>query len=331
MLPYDVVFWGWLSADPVSSRQVLPESTHRNTALTILRGILHQWIDLQPHLAKEVKSSFEGAETAKYTTSSFVALLRGFLSLLNQITSSQVVCVLDGLDECEKASLRQLLDAVESYLSKSREAAKPRLKLMILSRPQPAVWEIKLGRYQQIQFDASDTEITHDVEKYIFAKVAELASEQDLSEAMVVQVQQILLAGADGTFLWVAFIVNELQGRSWSEIDRELRQIPKGLGGIYQRLLRQVDDKEALLQILEWVVLVARPLTLQELAVAAGVKAAGTMPATQVTRRSKNFIAYCSTCATYMESLSSVLVVTASATPTAAVPAVRIQPNLQNL
>lgn len=53
-----------------------------NTALTILRGILHQWIDFQPHLAKEVKNSFKEAETTKYTISSFVALWRVFLTLL---------------------------------------------------------------------------------------------------------------------------------------------------------------------------------------------------------------------------------------------------------
>ncbi|KAE8335233.1 hypothetical protein BDV24DRAFT_171499 [Aspergillus arachidicola] len=265
--------------------QPLNRDKHRNTALTILRGILHQWIDLQPHLAKEVKNSFEGAETTKYTISSFVALWRVFLTLLQQTTSSQVVCVLDGLDECEKESLSQLLDAVERYLSKSGEGAKPRLKLIILSRPHPAVLESKLARYPRIQLDASDTETTHDVERYIFAKVAELASEQDLSDEMVAQIQQSLLAGADGTFLWVAFVVNELQGRSWSKIGEVLRQIPKGLGGIYQRLLQQVDDKEALVPILQWAVLAVRPLTLEELAVAAGVKAAGTIPATQVTRR----------------------------------------------
>ncbi|KAK2592059.1 hypothetical protein QQS21_010238 [Conoideocrella luteorostrata] len=258
---------------------------NRNTALTILRGILHQWIDLQPGLAKEVKSSFEGAETTKHTISSFVALWRVFLTLLQHTTSSQVVCVLDGLDECEKGSLRQLLDAVENYLSKSEGAAKPRLKLIILSRPQLAVFESKISRYEHIQLDDSGTETTGDVERYIFAKVAELAAEQDLSKEMVIQVQQSLLDGADGTFLWVAFVVNELQGRSWSEIHQSLHQIPKGLGGIYQRLLRQVDDKEALVPILRWVVLAARPLKLQELAMAAGVQAAGTTPATQVTRR----------------------------------------------
>lgn len=88
------------------------------------------------------------------------------------------------------------------------------MKLIILSRPQPAVLKSKLGQYQQIQLDASDTEVSHDVERYIFARVADLASEQNFSKEMVAQVQQTLLAGADGTFLWVGFVANELQGRS---------------------------------------------------------------------------------------------------------------------
>jgi nucleoside phosphorylase len=258
---------------------------NRNTALTIMRGILHQWVDLHPHLAREIKSSFEGTETTKYTISSFVSLWRVFLTLLQQSTSSQVVCVLDGLDECEKESLRQLLDAIGNYLSKSGEETMPRMKLIILSRPQPAILESKLGLYPQIQLDVSDTEISNDVEKYIFAKVAELASEQNLSEEMVAQVQQALLAGADGTFLWVAFVANELQGRSWTKIDEVLRHVPKGLGGIYQRLLHQIGDKEALVPILQWVVLAARPLTLEELTVASGVKAAGSLTASQVTKK----------------------------------------------
>lgn len=257
---------------------------NRNTALTIMRGIIHQWINSHPHLAQYVKNSFEGTETTKYTVSSFVSLWRVFLTLLRQSGSSQVVCVLDGLDECEKESLKQLLDAVENHLSKSQEKAKPQLKLILLSRPQPAILEKALGQYEQIRLDASSTEISYDIERYIFAKVDELASEQNLSEEMVVQVQQALLAGADGTFLWVGFVANELQGRSWDKINEILHRVPKGLGGVYQRLLQQVEDKEALVPILQWVVLAARPLTVDELTVATGIKVSGNFPATEVTK-----------------------------------------------
>ncbi|RWA10144.1 hypothetical protein EKO27_g4961 [Xylaria grammica] len=241
---------------------------NRNIALTIMRGILHQRIDPHPHLAKDIKNSFEGMETTEYTVSSFVSLWRVFLTLLQQSTFSRVVCTLDGLDECEKESLGSFS-----------------MSLGITCRSLGK----RLGQYQQIQLGASDTEISHDVERYIFAKVAELASEQTLFEEMVAQVQETLLAGADGTFLWVGFVANELQGRSWSKIDEVLRYVPKGLGGIYQRLLQQIGDKEALVSMLQWVVLASRPLILEELTVAAGINEAGTLPATQVTKNGLRF------------------------------------------
>lgn len=255
---------------------------NRNTSLTIMRGILHQWLNLRPHLAHHIKNSFEGTKTTKYTISSFVSLWRIFLTLLQHSGSSQVICVLDGLDECEKKSLKQLLDAAGSYLSKSGEKSKPRLKLILLSRPEPAILESKLGGYQRIKLDESNTEISNDVDRYIFAKVAELASEQNLSKEMILHVRQTLLAGAEGTFLWVGFVANELKGRSWSKFNEILRSVPKGLGGIYRRLLQQVEDKEQLVSILRWIVLAARPLTVEELTVAAGIKASGKLHATEV-------------------------------------------------
>ena len=174
-------------------------------------------------------------------------------------------------------------------MSKSGEISRPRLKLIIFSRPQPAVLESELGQYEQILLDASSTEISLDVERYIFAKVAELASEQSLPEEMVARVQQNLLAGADGTFLWVGFVTSELQGRSSSRIDGVLRHIPKGLGGIYQRFLQQIEDKEALVPILQRVILAARPLSLEELTVATGIRAAASLSAMQVTKNRLRF------------------------------------------
>ncbi|KAJ4302951.1 hypothetical protein N0V90_001842 [Kalmusia sp. IMI 367209] len=255
---------------------------NRNTAVTIMRGIIHQWLNFHPHLAQHIKNSFEGSETTKYTISSFVSLWRLLLTLIDQRGSCQVVCVLDGLDECEKDSLEQLLDAVGDYLSKSETESRPGLKLILLSRSQPALLERKLGRYRRIKLDDSDVEISNDVERYIFAKVAELASEQNLSEEMIPQVRQALLAGAEGTFLWVGFVINELKGRSWRKINEILRRVPKGLGGIYRRLLEQVEDKEKLVPILQWIVLAARPLTVDELTVAAEIKTSNKLTPTKV-------------------------------------------------
>lgn len=257
---------------------------NRNTAVTIMRGIIHQWLNLHPHLAEYIKASFEGSETTKYTISSFVSLWRLFQTLLQRKGSCEVVCVLDGLDECEKGSLEQLLDALNDYVSKIEDKSKPSLKLILLSRPKPVLLESKLERYDRIKLDDSDVEISNDVERYIFAKVTELAAEQTFSQEMILGIRQALLAGAEGTFLWVGFVTNELKGRSWRQINDILHTVPKGLGGIYQRLLQQVDNKEELVPVLQWIVLAARPLTVNELTVAAGIKASTKFDSVEVTK-----------------------------------------------
>ena len=255
---------------------------NRNTALTIMRGIIHQWLSSQPHLARHIKSYFDGSETTKYTISGFVSLWRLFLILLHQTGSGQVICVLDGLDECEKESLKELLDALGDYISKSGETPGASLKLVLLSRPHPILLESKLGGYRRIKLDDSETEISRDVERYIFAKVDELASKQNLSEDMLLQIRQALMAGADGTFLWVGFVANELKGRSWSNLQDILHRVPKGLSGVYRRLLQQVEDKDNLVPILQWIVLAARPLTVYELTIASETKASDDLMPTEV-------------------------------------------------
>ncbi|SPO05222.1 uncharacterized protein DNG_07909 [Cephalotrichum gorgonifer] len=245
----------------------------RNTALTIMRGLIYQWLTIHPHLAQHIQSYFDGAETTKYTTSNFICLWRLFLIMLRQSGSCQVLCVLDGLDECEGESLKQLLDVLREYFLESEEKPAARLKVILLSRPQMAILESSLRPFRRINLDNSDREVGRDVEKYIAAKVAELASEQNLSEDRLQKVQQVLMDNADGTFLWVGFVANELKEKTWLEINDILGGIPKDLVGIYQRLLEQVEDKEKLVPILRWIVLAARPMTLDELAVAAEIKA----------------------------------------------------------
>ncbi|KAL9063225.1 MAG: hypothetical protein Q9161_009580 [Pseudevernia consocians] len=240
----------------------------RKSAITILRGVLYQWLSLQPNLADHIHHYFDGSEKTKYTVSSFESLWELLLIFLNQMGPCNIVCVLDGLDECEEESLKQLLDALDNHFLESDKGPKALLKVILVSRPQPEFIETKLHRFPRIALEDSNVEVGQDVEKYIFAKVAELASEQSLSEDKLLQIRQTMMANAEGTFLWVGFVADELKGRSWRKISDILHGVPKGLGGIYRRLLHRIQDKDKLLPILQWVVLASRPLTVHELAMA---------------------------------------------------------------
>ncbi|KAK4223218.1 hypothetical protein QBC38DRAFT_517311 [Podospora fimiseda] len=251
-----------------------------NTALTLMRGILHQWITICPQYVQYIRSFFDGTETTKYTLSNLMCLWRVFSAMLTKSTPCPVTLVLDGLDECEEDGLRQLLDLLRELLS----SAQGRVRVIILSRPQPGgPLDTGLHMFPRIKLDEeTDTEVNKDVERYIEAKVAELASEKILSADKLDQIKQTLLNKADGTFLWVAFVANELKGKTWLKAQQVLYGIPKGLGGFYCRLLEQVVDKEILVPLLQWVVLAARPLTVTELAAAAQVEGSDTLSVTEV-------------------------------------------------
>ena len=256
----------------------------RKSAIAILRGVLYQWLSLQPNLAVHIHSYFDGSEKTKYTISSFESLWELFLIFLGQMGPCNIVCVLDGLDECEEESLKQLLDTLDNHFLESDKGPKALLKVILVSRPQPEFIETKLHRFPRIALEESNAEVGQDVEKYIFKKVAELASERNLSEDKLLQIRQTMMANADETFLWVGFVADELKGRSWQKINDILHGVPKGLGGIYRRLLLRIKDKDKLLPILQWVVLAARPLTLHELASVVEIQGSDTPMSAEVVK-----------------------------------------------
>jgi hypothetical protein len=82
---------------------------------------------------------------------------------------------------------------------------------------------------------------------------------------------------AQGTFLWVGFVVAELsKKRTYTGIEESLRDLPPGLDAIYSRMLlqakcsweRESSGQNVIREILCWVTMAVRPLMLQELTAA---------------------------------------------------------------
>jgi hypothetical protein len=99
-------------------------------------------------------------------------------------------------------------------------------------------------------------------------------------------VENTLLKGAGGTFLWVGFVIEELKKKSPIEVEDALKHLPQGLDEIYGRMLLQNrEDRQAVAaSILRWVTMAVRPLTLTELSVATGAKASAGLSCDDVMR-----------------------------------------------
>lgn len=80
----------------------------RNTAVAILRGLIWQLLKRRPQLKNHILPSFEDRDTSQLVTS-FESLWRIFETMARDPVLGLAYCVLDGLDECDEASLEWLL------------------------------------------------------------------------------------------------------------------------------------------------------------------------------------------------------------------------------
>lgn len=160
-----------------------------------------------------------------------------------------------------------------------------RHKLIIFSRrTQIQVLEDELQDYPSLlslRMDEDDTSVQSlrkDIEVYIARKVRHIAKskKRDWSAPLRDKIRSSLLERAGGTFLWVAYILNDLQSKSSHEVERTLGNLPYGLSDVYHGILKQVEPQRqpVVADILKWIVLAQRPLNLWELSAITGVKAA---------------------------------------------------------
>jgi Ankyrin repeats (3 copies)/NACHT domain len=243
----------------------------RNTAVAILRGLIWQLLKRRPQLKNHILPSFKDRDTSQLVTS-FDSLWRIFETMVRDPVLGTAYCVLDGLDECDEASLEWLLKKFKALFStKSNDSLACRLNLIAVSRDLPDFIPDILSSFPRIRLDPdAHTEISSDICRFIKVKVDELSTYRHYPEPLRVHVKDVFLNRAKGTFLWVGIVANELRKYTSSEVKNALEQFPSGLEALYARMLLQISRhrQETAAKILRWVVMAFRPLTLSELSVA---------------------------------------------------------------
>ncbi|KAF1829574.1 hypothetical protein BDW02DRAFT_484368, partial [Decorospora gaudefroyi] len=246
----------------------------RNTAVAVLRGLIHQILSKRPQLVKHAQEYFKTPEQTQQTLLSLEALWLIFNKLAEDVDLGNMFCVLDGLDECDEDTHRLLVPRILRLLSsegstQDSEQRPSTFKLAIVSREIPCLQKCT----KQLNLD--NKEMASDIERVVSTRVDELSHIPGFNEELRAQVQKKLLQRAEGTFLWVGFAVHELsQKKTCTEVFTALESLPRGLNGIYSRMLLRIpaEQRQDSIAILRWVTLAVRPLKLQELAVALGVQ-----------------------------------------------------------
>lgn len=237
-----------------------------NTATAVLRGLIYLLVDQQPSLISHVRKRYDQAgKTLFEDANTLVALSEIFTDILQDPSLENRYLIIDALDECI-VGLPQLLDLIVRMLSSSSN-----IKWIVSSRNWPPIEERleKAGENQRLSLELNAEFVSAAVSKYIERKVDQLAHIKEYDDKTKKSVQEYLSLNANGTFLWVALVCQNLEIFSEWETLGSLNTFPPGLESLYRRMIQLICDSvnsDLFKRILALVTVVYRPITLIELA-----------------------------------------------------------------
>lgn len=189
-----------------------------------------------------------------------------FASVFSQIVLPEpLFWVIDALDESEwPKALLELLQSLPTFRTP--------IRILIISRKTESL-SLAFDRLSVaipidiIQQDGQE-DTTSDIRLYVEHELKYMRGTEDLK----MQVMESILHRADGNFLWVNLVLEEILGCHTQQAVRQtLEEIPAGMSALYQRMELAVanNSKEAdrilAKTLLTWIVCAHRPLTLKEL------------------------------------------------------------------
>lgn len=249
-----------------------------NSATAVLRGLICRFVKEYPPLISYLEKAYVDSGSKLLDHNAFFALSHVLSQMLSDERIPQTYIVIDALDECEADPL-SLLDFI---IEKSARQVGIKSKWIISSRPIERI-ERKLAPivsergFMALALGENQEQLTDAVNAFIDVKISKLDLEE---EEMKAHIREKLRGKADGTFLWVALVFEELQNSQVWEIEDVLEEIPSSLEAIYSRILDQIlpadeectnsrtkANREFCKLILSRAILAYRPLYLDEIAV----------------------------------------------------------------
>jgi hypothetical protein len=213
------------------------------------------------------------------------------------------ICFIDGLDECEENTRKQLINFISKYFAmpieeeNGKECYRKKLKLLVTSRPdnsiknafdrqrealettdkdQPEKRAIRKPNFTMMRLRGEDeTEaISNDIELVIKDAIEEL-KDLGLPIDLLEDMERELISRADRTFLWMTLIIQSLrerveEGASRREFEAILRS--RSVDAIYAVLLNSKANHLKARKMLSIILAALEPLTVQELSIALAVK-----------------------------------------------------------
>ena len=247
-----------------------------NHAAAVLRGLIYTLCDQQPLLASHLRARYDHAGARLFQdANSFYALSKVLENILQDDRLQRAYLVVDALDECV-AGRDQLLRLITGHV-----IASPRIKWIVSSRNVPEIENL-------LKMETSDDphgpevrlslEVTQNADQVALAVNAFIDHRLSAIGPLQVdhetrsQVRDVIREKANGTFLWVALVIDKLRETSSWDMLEALKELPEQLEGIYDLMIQQIQNRKGknfqfCQLVLSAATLAYRPLHLTELAI----------------------------------------------------------------
>ncbi|RAK71755.1 uncharacterized protein BO72DRAFT_391158 [Aspergillus fijiensis CBS 313.89] len=234
-----------------------PSLSARNIVGSICRQLLDSLIEGSSHKdLLSIEHDCEGLDTNE--TIQFL--------LSKMVKERMYYIVLDGIDECEMAQIREMARALE-MLSQGKLGT---LKIICAGRPGLEVDLFKWRRPQhRVVIDQGKLNV--DMERYIAATLYDCLEDGELvlqDKDIITTIADALLEGSHGMFLWAGLCIRDLCEKNCDEdILDALKHLPRGLAELFDSKIRRIQqgkDSHHAIDLLQYCGVVKRPLTIEE-------------------------------------------------------------------
>ncbi|KAI4273225.1 MAG: hypothetical protein LQ337_004785 [Flavoplaca oasis] len=263
------------------------QDDRRGNASLILRGILYQVLCQQPELTCHLNKEYEKQRDQLFSSPNPIQTLwRVFHNVVRCSNFQKIYVVVDALDECDASSMETLLILLEPYIEMQDDSllhsdhkdSRCSMRWLLTSRNELRISQLLTGSLN-ISLEEKSVHVNNAVFKFIDFKVKQLTKIKHYDDTLSALTGKTLREKAEGTFLWVALACRELSKPAVLSVNTEevLLEMPAGITPLYTRIMDQVlissDERSAVYikSILQSMVVALRPLSLPELAVAAGL------------------------------------------------------------
>ena len=292
----------WVSADPGCGKSVLakylvdtmlPSTKSRTTcyfffkddfedqrsAASALCCILRQlFMQNDALLSGKVLEKFEA--DGEKLIGSFRDLWDILINAAADHNAGEIICILDALDECEDKGRSQFAEALRNLYEPGR--SKFALKFLLTSRPYAHIQQdfqslkCRLPTIHLSGESESELEkISEEINIFIKCRVEDIGVKRQLLPEEQRLLQDELIRVPNRTYLWVHLTLDVIENSVYvttGSIRVDTSKIPKTVDEAYDKILCRSRDIEKARRLLHIIVAAARPLSLQEMALALAIK-----------------------------------------------------------